>query len=277
MFGQIFYFSTIRKYVTLFGTLFDNIHVIRTDVNGNMTAFIKVPITYAPKEKMLARVQQDPNIDRPTATITLPTMSFEMTSVSYDPNRKLNTITRSAVVNPSDANSSNYQYNPVAYNFGFRLYILVKNAEDGTKIIEQILPYFTPDFTTTINLIPEMNVSMDIPLVLNHITQEDSYEGNFTERRSLTWTLDFTMKGYIYGPVKTGKIIKYTNTVFYIAQTANVADAVSNTDPVSYIQIRPGLDANGNPTSNASISVNTNLITANSDYGYIITKTDSDT
>ena len=275
MFGQNFYFQTIRKYVALFGTLFNDIHVSRTDKNNKLTAFIKVPITYSPKEKMLARVQQDPDIDRQTAILTLPMMSFEMTDISYDSSRKLNTIGRS-VVKDSNNNNLKYQYNPVPYNFGFRLYVYVKNAEDGTKIVEQILPFFTPDFTTTVSLIPEMNEVKDIPVVMNHIYQEDSYDGNFAERRALIWTIDFTLKGYIYGPVKKGAIIKYANTVFYTpsVQDGELQSAVGNTNPVTFTQIQPGLTSANTPTSNSSLSVSVDDITADSDYGYVITQTD---
>ena len=275
MFNQTFYFQTLRKYVTLFGTLFNEIHITRTDRNGNMTAFIKVPITYAPKEKMLARVGQDPNIDRPSATVTLPLMSFEMTDIRYDSDRKLPTINRIAK-RTTDANKLRYQYNPVPYNIGFRLYIYVKNAEDGTKIVEQILPYFTPDFTVTVNLIPEMETNIDIPVVMNSIAQEDTYEGSFQQRQAIIWTLDFTVKGYIYGPIKTGAIIKFANTVFY---TPSVPDgemdtAVGNVDPVSYVMIQPGLTANGQPTSNAAISIPVADIEATDDFGYVITRVD---
>ena len=131
MFRQTFYFQTIRKYVTLFGTLFDDIAISRTDSSGHVTQFIKVPITYAPKEKMLARTIQDPDIDRQTATPTMPFMSFEMTNISYDSNRKLNTTNKRAY-SSTDPNKLLYQYSPVAYNFGFRLYVMVKNAEDVT-------------------------------------------------------------------------------------------------------------------------------------------------
>lgn len=275
MFNQTFYFSTIRKYVTLFGTLFNEIHITRTNKQGDVTAFIKVPVTYAPKEKMLTRVGEDPNIDRPSASVTLPMMSFEMTNVRYDSDRKLNTVGRS-VVQSSDRNKLKYQYNPVPYNFGFRLYVYVKNAEDGTKIVEQILPYFTPDFTVTVNLIPEMEATVDIPVVMDSIQQEDSYNGDFRERRALIWTLDFTVKGYIYGPIKTGAIIKYANTVFYTPNVndGQLVDAVGVTNPASYIQTRPGLTAEGAPTSNAAQSISATLITATDDFGYIIEKTD---
>jgi hypothetical protein len=275
MFNQTFYFQTIRKYVTLFGTLFNEIHITRTNKTGDMTSYIKVPITYAPKEKMLARVGQDPNIDRPSATITLPLMSFEMTDIRYDSDRKLPTTNRSAIKS-SDKNKLKYQYNPVPYSFGFRLYVYVKNAEDGTKIVEQILPYFTPDFTVTVNLIPEMETNIDIPVVMNSINQEDTYEGSFTERQAIIWTLDFTVKGYIYGPIKTGAIIKYANTVFYTPSTPDgqIQDAVGVTEPVSYVMIQPGLTVDGKPTSNGSNSIPVIDIEATDDFGYVITKVD---
>ena len=275
MFNQNFYFQTIRKYVTLFGTLFNEIHVIRTDKEGHSTAFIKVPVTYAPKEKMLARVGEDPNIDRPTATLPLPLMSFEMTDVRYDSDRKLRTTGRS-VVSSSDPNKLQYQYNPVPYNFGFRLYVYVKNAEDGTKIVEQILPYFTPDFTVSVNLIPEMNTTMKIPIVMNSIVQEDTYEGSFTERQAIIWTLDFTIKGYIYGPVKTGAIIKFANTVFYTPSVPDgqLQDAIGNTSPVTFIHVQPGLTSDGQPTSNESESIPVIEIKATDDFGYVIDRED---
>jgi hypothetical protein len=275
MFNQTFYFQTIRKYVTLFGTLFNEIHITRTNKTGDMTNYIKVPITYAPKEKMLARVNQDPGIDRPSATITLPLMSFEMTDIRYDGDRKLPTTNRSAIKS-ADKNKLRYQYNPVPYSFGFRLYVYVKNAEDGTKIVEQILPYFTPDFTVTVNLIPEMETNIDIPVIMNSIQQDDTYGGNFTERQAIIWTLDFTVKGYIYGPIKTGAIIKYANTVFYTPSTPDgqIQDAVGVTGPVSYVMIQPGLTVDGKPTSSGSNSIPVIDIEATDDFGYVITKVD---
>jgi hypothetical protein len=276
MFKQVFYFQIIRKYVTLFGTLFDTIDITRTNSTGKVTDFIKVPITYSPKEKMLARVNADPAIDRQSAVATLPFMAFEMTDIVYDASRKLNTVGR-VVVTDSDPNKMKYQYNPVPYNFNFRLYVYVKNAEDGTKIIEQILPYFTPDWTTTVQLIPEMEITHEIPVILNSISHEDSYEGGFTERRALIWTLDFVLKGFLYGPVKKGKVIKFANSVFY---TPNVPDGqlanyVGNTNPAAYLQTNPGLLANGSPTSNGSLSIDPNLITATSDFGYVSNNTNT--
>jgi hypothetical protein len=270
----------MRKYVTLFGTLFDAISITRTNKTGHITEFIKVPITYSPKEKMLARVGADPNLDRQTATPTLPLMAFEMTNITYDPDRKLNTVRKYSVTNTVNSEVLNYQFVPVPYNFGFRLHIMVKNAEDGTKIVEQILPYFTPDWTTSVHLIPEMNITMEIPVILNDISQDDVYDGDFKDRRSLTWTLDFTLKGYIFGPVKSGKIIKFANSVFYVpagASTGQLSNYVGNTDPSAFLQTQPGLTQSGQPTSNAILSIDPNLITATSDFGYVLNTTDVST
>ena len=269
-----FYFSSIRKYIILFGTLFNGIYISRTDKNGNVNLVERVPITYGPKDKMLSRVVQDPNIDRPTATYPLPMMAFEMTGFDYDGSRKLQTINRIAVVDPDDKSKNKYQYMPVPYNINFQLSVLVKNAEDGNKIVEQILPYFTPDWTTTVHLIPEMNVTMDIPVVLNRVNLEDVYEGDFKERRSMVWNLDFTMKAYLYGPVKTSKVIKFSNTEFFVVK----GDIVANTSNpvVSYIQVQPGLTANGKPTSNSSLSIPVANIVATDDFGYVTNITERD-
>lgn len=271
MFGHTWYFSTIRKYVILFGTLFNDIRITREDKNGNVVDLLKVPLSYAPKEKMLARFENDPEINRPFATL-LPRMSFEQISMEYDGSRKLPTIGKIVVKDPDNPSKLKYQYNPVPYNLKFRLYVYVKNAEDGTKIIEQILPFFTPEWTVSVRLIQEMNVTMDIPIILDNIGIEDSYNGNFQDRRALIWTLEFTVKGYIYGPVKKTAIIKFANTNFYVP---NVPDgqlntAVGNTDPIERVTIRPGLTANGEPTSNLANSISLSEIEADDDFGYIV-------
>ena len=270
-----FYFSLIRKYVVTFGTLFNNIYITRTNAEGSILDYMRVPIIYAPKDKALTRVIQDPNVDRPSATFPLPMMSFEISGFRYDPSRKLQTINRSAYNDPNDKTKRRYQWNPVPYNIDFELNILVKNAEDGTKIVEQILPYFTPDWTVTALLIPEMDIKHDIPIVLNTVNLDDVYEGDFTKRRSMIWTLTFTLKGYIYGPVKSTKVIKYANTQFFAPEnTLDLRDAVGNSSVVAFTTIQPGLLANGAPTSNASLSIPVDEILATDDYGFVITRTD---
>lgn len=223
---------------------------------------------------MLARVLQDPNISRPTATPTLPMISFEIGKSKYDGDRKLITTGRVVTRNDTTANDKNsfkYQYNPVPYNFEFKVYVYVKNVEDGTKIIEQILPYFTPDWTTTISIIPEMEITMDIPIILNDISYEDKYDGDFKEHRATIWTIDLTLKGYLYGPVKKSKIIKFINTNFYIPNVVdgNIPSVVGSTPLAEKITIQPGLTANGQPTSNIALTIPYTEIDESDDYGYI--------
>ena len=264
-----FYHGTLRKYVTLFGTLFNDIYINRTDNVHGVTETLKVPLLYGPHEKVLARLESDPTLTKPVATI-LPRMAFEITTLSYAPTRKLATITRRAKGsgNPTDIK---YQYNPVPYDISFSLYIMVKNQEDGTQILEQILPYFTPEWTSTINVLPDLDVKLDVPVVLLNVTPQDTYEGNFEERRVITWTLDFVMKGYFYGPVRSSKVITLAKTNFFDASGfEDIDDAVGVAPNMENITIEPGLTANGMPTSNATITIPRNEITANSNYGFIV-------
>lgn len=233
---------------------------------------LKVPLSYAPKEKVLTRIAADPEIDK-QAAILLPRMSFEMVKMEYDGSRKLPTINRMVKIDSDSANKFKYQYNPVPYDLQFKLYIYAKNAEDGTKIVEQILPFFTPDWTTTVNLIPEMDIKMDIPVVMNNIDIQDIYEDNYKKRDSLIWTIDFTLKGYIYGPVRTSKIIKFANTTFYIPNVddGKLRTAIGTTDPIDRVTVKPGLTANGEPTTNNSLTISYTEIEADDDFGYITT------
>jgi len=285
MFGAPFYFSTLRKYVILVGTLFNNIRITKTDSSNNQISLIKVPITYAPKDKMLARLLQDPNIDRQSATITLPVISFEMGKMQYDGSRKLNTINRIAVKDTTNQSKLSYQYNPVPYNIDFKVYIYAKNTEDGTKIIDQILPYFTPDWTTTINIIPEMNINIDIPIILNNINYSDNYDGKYIDRRSIIWSLDLVLKGYIYGPVKKSNIIKFIKTNFYIPNVEDgnlTSTTVANTSILERFTIQPGLNANAEPINyygQANDTLGTlaySVIESDDNYGHITFVYDTD-
>jgi len=194
MFGTHFYHQTSRKMVVAFGTLFNALEVQRTDSSDDVTEVLKVPLSYGPKEKMLTRISADPNLN-PKVALTVPRMGFELTSLTYDNARKLNTMSRNVKRGTTGLKK---QFNPVPYNWEFSLFIFVKNAEDGTQILEQILPFFTPEFTISLTLISSMGITHDIPLVLNSVTSEDTYEGDFASRRSIIWTLSFTMKGYLY-------------------------------------------------------------------------------
>ena len=194
MFGTYFYHQISRKMVVAFGSLFNTIEVRRTNSAGSVVDTIKVPLSYGPREKFLVRISADPNLN-PSIALTVPRMGFELTSMTYDGVRKLNTMGRNVKKGTTGLKK---QFNPVPYNWDFSLYVYVKNAEDGTQILEQILPFFTPEFTVTMNLVSSMSEKRDIPLVLNSVTSEDTYEGDFASRRSIIWTLSFLMKGFLY-------------------------------------------------------------------------------
>ena len=208
MLGSTFYHQTIRKYVAAFGTLFNDINVERKNSSGTVVEKIKVPLAYGPKQKHVLASQETTTVARQTATRT-PRMGFALTGVAYDSVRKLNTVGRNVAANTAAGTSTLMtQYNPVPYNFDFTLFILVKNAEDGTQILEQILPFFTPEFTVTINTIPEMGIKADTPIILNSADVSDEYEGDLDQRRTIIWTLSFLLKGYIYPDLKTSSVIK---------------------------------------------------------------------
>ena len=225
MLGQTFYHQTIRKYVALFGTLFNDINIEKKDSGGNVLSRQKVPIAYGPKQKFLTRINQDASLDRQVA-IQLPRLGFEMTGMAYDPVRKLNTmgaLTHKETINGN--RNVKKMFNPSPYIFDFSLYAFVENAEDGTQILEQILPFFTPEFNVTVNIITDMGISIDIPIVIQSATSEDSYEGEFSARRTIIWTISFMMKGFIYPDIKTGqKIIKTIEVAFKEVADANATD-----------------------------------------------------
>ena len=273
MLGATFFHDTIRKYVILFGTLFNSIYINRTNSAGETVQTMKVPLAYGPKEKFIVRNTQDPNLNKPVQ-IQLPRMGFEIRDIKYSPNRKLQTVQKNFKVLTNEPNKLQYQYVPVPYDITFNLYVMTRFAEDGSRIVEQILPFFTPDWTSTVNLIPSMNIAMDIPIVLDNVTLNDSYEGKIGEDRVIIWTLAFTLKGYIFGPIKKSKVIKFSNTEFYIPTTNTAAQGVGVTDPTLRVDIKPGMTANGTPTSNAAASIDYLEIDASEDYGYITVKTD---
>jgi hypothetical protein len=215
LFNQQFYFNLISKYVSLTGCLFDDIYITRYDKTNNHEELIKVPITYAPRDKMLARVLEDPSISRSTA-IVLPIISFEMNGMKYDGDRKLHTVGRTSVaIDYYESGKLRYQYMPVPYNIDFKVYFYSKNIEDSNKIVEQVLPFFTPDWTTSVKLIPEMDIILDIPIILNNISYHDDFDKDYPERRAIIWELDLTLKGYFYGPIKKNPIIQLANVSFY--------------------------------------------------------------
>jgi hypothetical protein len=211
---QQYYHGTIRKYIISFGNLFNDIVIARLNTAGERVQSIAVPLAYGPKEKFLVRLRQDPNFEQAVA-ITLPRMGFEITGMTYAPARKLSSTLKNVTLKSDDNDRLKTQYVPVPYDINILLSIFVSNADDGAQILEQILPYFRPEFTTNIRLIPEMNVVVDTPVVLQDISIEDTYEGDFDTRRALIYNLTFSMKAYIYGPVANQGVIKRSVTNFF--------------------------------------------------------------
>jgi len=266
MFGSQYYHGTIRKYVIAFGNLFNDIYVQRLDSNGTRIQTLAVPLAYGPKEKWLVRLAQDPNLDQDVA-ITLPRMGFEIQSMAYAPQRKLSSTLKNVKLKTSDLDRVDTQYVPVPYDIIMLLSVFVRNADDGAQIIEQIIPYFRPEFVTNVRLIPEMDVVVDTPVVLQDVAIEDTYEGDFDTRRALIYNLTFSMKAYFYGPVSHSGIIKRAITDIHL-------DTPADTPVGERITVTPAQYANGaplySPSANASLSVNINTISANSDYGFAV-------
>lgn len=214
MLDSKFYWGTTRKAIVAFGNMFNDITIDRMDASNNIAQTIKVPLSYAPKQKFLARIAQLPEGDQKNMQVILPRMSFEMLGLKYDFNRKVSPIQQNRSME-SGSVSINSQYAPTPYNIDVSLYLYAKNQDDGLQVIEQILPYFNPDYNLTLKAIPVLNLKNDLPIVLNSVTFEDSYEDSMNTRRSIVWTLDFTMKLNYYGPVnKQGIIRKVTASTY---------------------------------------------------------------
>ena len=197
MLGTYFYHEILRRTVISFGTVFNDIHIRHKNSSGGDISDMRVPLAYGPMQKFLARIEQQPELNRATQ-ITLPRMSFETTDISYDPTRKAS-ITQT--FKASDGTNLKKVYMPVPYNVGFELNIMVKLNDDALQIVEQILPYFQPSFNLTVDLVKSIGEKRDIPIVLDSINFQDDYEGDFSTRRALIYTLNFTAKTYLFGPV----------------------------------------------------------------------------
>jgi len=212
MASNVFYNGIIRKLVVGFGSIFDNITLVRTNSDGTENQRIDVPIIFAGKEKYIARLMGDPDLDK-KVQIVLPRMSFDILGMSYDASRKQQTTIKNYAPTATDPTSAKAQYVPVPYDFDFELYIYVRSIEDGAQIVEHILPYFTPEYTIKLNLVPSMNITREIPIRLNSVKYENQYEGDReSATRMVIYTLDFTVKGYVFGPTATTGIIRESIT-----------------------------------------------------------------
>jgi hypothetical protein len=222
---EYFYHEIIRKTVVSFGTLFNAISVKHKDDAGNIKSSIRVPLSYGPTQKFLARLEQVPELNKPVQ-MNLPRMSFELIGMSYDTTRKL-TTTQTFLTRDLNNNQIKKAYLPVPYNLNFELSIMTKLNDDMLQIVEQILPYFQPNYNLTVDLIQEIGEKRDIPIVLDNISMTDNYEGDYTERRALIYTLKFTAKTYLFGPVSSNsvssEIIKKVSLGFAAGEASGVA------------------------------------------------------
>lgn len=215
MFGKPFYHQSLKKLIASFGTIFSNIVVIKK-LGDNEVERIRVPLGYGPSEKFLVRLNSDANLDR-GYSVKLPRMAFEISSLSYDNDRKLNTI-KKQISKTDNSGTVNHQYNGVPYDIGISLTIISKYIDEANQIFEQIVPWFTPGFTITVNTIPELNHKDDVPVILNSVSLEDTYSQDWSSRRQVTWNLNFTLKAMFYGPVMSRELITQTIVDTYAAR-----------------------------------------------------------
>lgn len=222
-----YYHRIIRKLVVSFGSLFNNMRLVRYDQNENEIERINVPLMYASKEKFYMRVTNSPDLINPM-NLTLPRMAFEMNGISYDPLRKISNFSEQ-IAEGTPLGLKKARYTP--YNFDFNLYAFVRNTEDGAQIVEQILPYFTPDYTLTLDFVGIDDMKMDVPVVFNSITYDDSHEGDPESTRSIIWTLNFTAKGYLFGPIADIRPIRKV--------VANVYNSTFENNPLQELTLSP--------------------------------------
>ena len=226
---EYFYNEILRRTIIGFGTLFNNLTIKATNASDSVVSVTKVPLAYGPTQKFLARLEQSPDLNKSTA-MTLPRMSFEFTGLTYDPSRKVTTTQTFVVKDPNTGEETKKGFMPVPYNMQFELSIMCKLNDDALQIVEQILPYFQPAYNLTVELVEGIKEKRDVPVVLENITMEDNYTGDFKERRVLLYTLRFTAKTYMYGPVSSA-----TRDIIKVAKVNYISgDSKSTTRDITY-------------------------------------------
>lgn len=260
MFGATIDNETTKKYVAAFGSMFNDFKIYRRDNSGTIVQTVPIPLHFAPFQKFLSRLKQDPEFKAPS--MSLPRMSFEIVGINYDSTRKLGSSLQMKAPYAASNDTVHSVFAATPYNFEFQLNVMVKNYEDGTKIIEQILPYFTPHFTMSMYLIDGYD-PMDVSVILQSTSPEDTYEGSYEEERIITWTLNFTLQGWFFGPVVDKKVIKFVETHLY-------DDTTDATVPSANVYVQPGLTANGQPTTDYANTVPYTNINYLDDWDYIV-------
>lgn len=271
LYDDYFYHKTIFKSVATFGTLFNNITVKRKTSDGNTVKELKVPLSYGPRSKFLSKIEE---ADKKVA-ITLPRLSFEMSGFSYDSQRKLNSL--GVRYNTTQDDKEKSMYNPVPYNIGFSLNVYVEHFDEGLQIIEQIVPFFSPYLNIPSKLVyDDMGIVDDVPVLLNDVSLEESYEGQFEDRRVIMWNLDFTLKTNIFKPVKESDLIRQVETNI-VSTPINESGEITS-DEIQQAEesgvktkttTKPGLTNQGEPTTKESESIPKEQIEADNDFGFI--------
>jgi len=215
MLGTYTYHESLRRLTIAFGQIFNNIQIRRKNAADSTLQSLTVPLAYGPKEKFLVRLDQQASLEDRSFAIRLPRIGFEISGIEYDPTRKLSRMGKYRVVKTGTKKRLDYTYNPVPYNISYNLYTFTATAEAGLQIVEQIIPFFQPDYTVTINALPELSIKRDIPIILNSVDYEDTYSGDFRQRRAVVYTLNFTAKSYVFGPLRSQKVIKTVQTDQY--------------------------------------------------------------
>ena len=256
MFGTYFYNETIKRAISIFGTLFNNIYIKKTKSDGTVLTQQIVPISYGPKQKFLLRLQDDAKArDGSVTSISLPRIAFELTGLEYDPTRQQNKLIR-AEKRVLESGKRGFQYQPAPYNLSFSLSVLAKNVIDAIQVVEQILPYFQPEYTVAMKMVDSMDEVRDVPVILNSVAMEDMYEGAFEERRVIEYTLEFTMKLYFFGPVYTGEVIKNVIERTYIndqVQTGFTTSEIQGSGLVKEVKhYEPAFGETANAVSNST-------------------------
>lgn len=277
LYNEYFYHKTVFKSVATFGTLFNDITVKRKLSSGETVKELKVPLSYAPRSKFLSKilVQPDDNMTDKRTSIVLPRMSFEITSFSYDSERKLNSL--GVRYNTTQDDTEKSMYNPVPYNLGFSLNVYVEHFDEGLQIIEQIVPFFSPYLNIPSKLIyDDMGIVDDVPVLLNDVSLEETYQGQFEDRRVINWTLSFTLKTNIFKPIKDSGLIRQVETNIISTPTGDSGEVTP--EEVQQAQesgvksksiTKPGLTPAGEPTNKESESIPKEEIEADDNYGFI--------
>lgn len=255
-----FYHAQMRKYASYFATVFNEIEIERKDKAGASIQRMLVPLAYAPRDKALARQDEEPDFNERKAAIFYPRMTYDLMGISYDPDRKLG---RGNQVLDSQTGAALFA--PAPWNMNFDLTVAASSVDDANQVVEQILGMFNSEITATLEILP--GVCIDVPLILEGVSKSDNWQGTIDSRREINWTLNFSMKGLFFGPIATRKVIKFIDAGTHFNQDDSTGE---------HVQMYPGVDASGNPTTDPAQAIDWNLVNSQDDWGFVVQVTDEE-